>query len=331
MTTTLGYDSEMAIVRETTAGTVPAVSGAQREYFTDDPGINPVQTVVKLPTVGARYERKPIFSDYHVEGSIPIIVTPEGALGTLLTSALGADTSALVSGTAYSHTFAPSDTPSTLSIWMKYGTTFQREVNYVVVNSLTLTQAPDDALRASADFLAQKDIVNAEDITDAAAYDTLDPFMNMDLTVTGPANATQAHNSSITFNNNYDVADGKVHGSRFFTAMVPGKRAVTGSFDMWFDSPNDYKSFWGATDATEPDVNGDFSTIPLVFTWNNNSNFSTTYDHSIIINVPDAVYESTSITVGNRVKQTITWSASYGTAEGYEVNVVIQNTKSTDY
>lgn len=331
MTGTTGYSTEMAIVKEGTPGTVPAVSGAQREYFTEDPGINPVQSVVKLPTVSARYERKPVLSNYHVEGSIPIIATAEGALGILLTSALGEDTSALVNGTAYSHTFAPADAPSTLAIWMKYGTIFQRTVNYCVVNTLEFTQSPDDALRVTASFIGQKDIINADDMSTAAAYDTLDPFMNSDLTVTGPANATQVHNSTITLNNNYDVADGRVHGSRFFGEMIPGKREITGSFDMWFDSPNDYKSFWGATDATEPDENGDFSTIELAFNWNMNNNFSTTYDHELTINIPDAVYETTNITIGNRVKQTVTWSASYGTAEGYEMNIVLQNTKDTDY
>ena len=331
MAATASYSAEMAIVKEATKGTVPAVSGAQREYFTDDPSINPVQTVMRLPNITNRHVATHVLSDYHMEGSIPIIVTPEGVLGTLLACAVGPDTDALVNGTAYSHTFEPADTLPTFSIWFKHGATLQRVINYGVVNTLEFTQDLDDALRVNASFVGQKDPINADDISTAGAYDTNEPFMNMDLTVTGPANATQVHKSTIMISNNYDVADGKVHGSRFYTTMIPGAREVTGSFDIWFDDDGDYQSFWGDSAAVTPDVDGDFSTIPLVFNWNTNDNFSTTYDRELTITIPEAVYESTTISLGNRVKQTINWSANYDTSDTYELQVVLQNAVSTEY
>ena len=331
MAAAASYSAEMAIVKEATKGTVPAISGAQREYFTDDPSINPVQTVMRLPNITNRHVATHLLSDYHIEGRIPIIVTPEGVLGTLLACAVGSDTDALVSGTAYSHTFEPTDTLPTFSIWFKHGATMQRVINYGVINTLEFTQDLDDALRIDAAFIGQKDPINADDISTAVAYDTNDPFMNMDLTVTGPANATEVHRSNILINNNYDIGDGKVHGSRFYSTMVPGKREVTGSFDIWFDDDGDYQSFWGATDAVTPDVDGDYLKIPLVFNWNTNDNFSSTEDRELTITIPEAVYEATTITLGNRIKQTISWSANYDTSDTYELQVVLQNAKSDAY
>lgn len=330
MTATLGYDTELCIVKETTPGTTPAITGAQREYFTDDPNINPVQTTLKLPTIGARHERKPVVADYHIEASLPIIVTPEGSLGTILTSALGDDTPALVGTTAYTHTFAPSDSPSTLSIWFKYGTTFQRVINYCVVNTLEFSQDLDDALRVSASIIAMKDATNADDMSTAEAYDTLNPFMNANLTVTGPSNAAECHKSTISINNGYNVNDGKVHGSRFFNQLIPGKRSVTGSFDVWFDDDGDYQSFWGSSSAAEPST-GTHDTVELNFKWDMADDFDATYDHTLEIKIPEATYESTSITVGNRVKQTVNWMANYDTADAYEIQIILQNAVSSEY
>jgi len=226
---------------------------------------------------------------------------------------------------AYKHSYTPDDDLKTYSIWFTRGGNQQVVIPYGVVNTLELTQSPDDVLRASVGILGQKESINADDFTTADAYDTAAPFHNMDLTVTGPVNTAQVYSSSILINNNFDVTRGKVHGSRFFNAMVPGKREVTGSLELWFDDDGDYQSFWGSTSETTPDVNGDFDTIPLNFKWDTNTIIADTYEYTLEIDIPEAVFETTTVTIEDRIRQVINWSAQYDTGDSYEIEAYLTN------
>ena len=331
---TAGHLAEMAVMKEATAGTTPAISATTtfRDYFTDDPGINAVQNVIKLGNIQKRHNVGHVLSAYHMEGSIPQIVTPQGDLGLFLVCALGTDTSAQLGGTtAYSHTYANNDDLKTFSLWYKRGGNQQIAIPYGVVNTLELTQSVDDVLRMSVGFIGQKETINADAFGSMEDYDIVEPFHNMDLTVTGPTNATQVHNTTISINNNFDITNGRVHGSRFYNSMIPGKRDITGSFDVWFDDDGDYQSFWGSTTDTTPDINGVFDTIPLLFTWDTNVEADTGYNYTLVVDIPEAVYETTTVTIGDRIKQTVNWSAQYDTGDSYEVNVVLTNNYAVDY
>ena len=322
----VGFLAEMVIAEEVTKGTSPAITTGLKDYFTGDPAINAVQSVLRLGNAQHRHTVSHVMGAYHMEGSIPQIVTPNGHIGYWLGLALGDPTSAQQGGTtAYSHTYEGDDDLKTCSLWFKRGGNQQVVIPYGVVNTLELKQSVDDVLRATIGFIGQNESINADDFSTADAYDTIEPFHNMDLTVTGPVNAAQVHNSTITIDNGYDVANGRVHGSRFFAAMVPGKRTVTGSFDLWFDDDGDYQSFWGSTSDTTPNVDGIFSTIPLEFVWDTNTEAGTAYDYSLTITIPEAVFETTAVTIGDRIKQTVNFSAQYDTGDSYEVQVVLIN------
>ena len=327
MTTALsaGHIAEMVIAEEVTPGTSPSISTGLRDYFTGDPGINPVQNVIKVGNVQKRHLVSHVLSDFHMEGTIPQIVTPNGHIGYWLGLAFGDPTSANLAGSAYSHTYNPDDALKTFSMWYKRGGNQQVVIPYCVVNTLELIQSVDDVLRANIGFIGQKETIDASDITSADAYDTIQPFHNINLAVTGPVNAAQVHNSKITVDNGYDIANGKVHGSRLFNALVPGKRAVSGSFDIWFDDDGDYQNFWGSTSDTTPNVEGAFSTVSLVFAWTMDVVAGTGHDYSLTLTIPEAMYESTTVIIGDRIKQTVNWSAQYDDGTGYEVLPVLVN------
>lgn len=332
MTTALstGILSEMVIAEEVTKGTPPAIGTGLRDYFTDDPGINAVENVIKLGNVQKRHVVTHVLSSYHMEGSIPQICTPGGHIGYWLGLAIGYNevTGSVQQGAtaAYKHTYTPTDDLDTFTLWLKRGGNQQVVIPYGVVNTLTLTQSVDDVLRADIGFVGQKETINTDDFTEADAYDTVRPFANHDLTVTGPTNATKVHNSVINFNNNYKVEDGKVHGSRFFADMVPGKREVTGSFDLWFDDDGDLQSFWGSTSDTTPDVAGVISPVSLVFTWDTTIEADTGYNYKLVVTVPEAIYTATTVELSDgRIKQTVEWSAQYDTGDSYEVQVELTN------
>ena len=321
-----GFLAEMVIAEEVTKGTPPAIITGLRDYFTDDPAINPVQNTIRLGNVQKRHVVSHVLSDYHMEGSIPQIVTPGGQIGYWLGLAIGDPSSAAQGGTAaYKHTYTPDDDLKTFSIWFKRGGNQQVVIPYGVVNTLELVQDVDDVLRSTIGFIGQKETIDASDIDTADAYDTAEPFHNMDLAVTGPVNAAQVHKSSILIDNKYDVAKGKVHGSRFYNTLVPGKREVTGTFELWFDDDGDYQSFWGSTSETTPDVDGIFATIPLNFKWDTNVEAATAYDYELEINIPEAVFEATTVTIGDRIKQIINWSADYDTGDSYEIEAYLTN------
>lgn len=321
-----GFTAEMALAEEVTAGTSPAISTALRDYFTGDPGINPVQDSIDPANVYGRHVVDIFLSDYHMEGNIPQIVTPNGHLGYWLGGAIGAESSAQQGGTAaYLHTYTPADAPKTYSMWYKRGGNQQVVIPYVVPNTLQLVQNLNDVLRMNVGMIGQKETINADSFASADAYDTIDAFRNADLTVTGPTNAAQTHYTEINFNNNYTVEQGKVHGSRHYSALVPGKRNVDGVIRMWFDDDGDYQSFWGSTSETTPDADGVYSTIPLVFTWDRGVLADTGYNYKLIITVPEAVFRQTSVNVDGRIAQTINWTARYDTGDSYEVKAELTN------
>ena len=321
-----GFLAEMVIAEEVTKGTTPAIITGLRDYFTDDPGINAVQNVIRLGNAQHRHTVAHVMSAYHMEGSIPQIVTPNGHIGYWLGLALGDPTTTGPTGTtAYTHTYEPDDDLKTFSLWYKRGGNQQIVMPYGVVNTLELKQSVDDVLRATIGIIGQKESINTDDFTTADAYDTIQPFHNMDLAVTGPVNAAQVHDSTITIDNGFDVTNGRVHGSRFFSAMVPGKRTVSGTFDLWFDDDGDYQSFWGSTSDTTPDVDGIFSTVSLVFAWTMGVEAGTAVDYSLSLTVPEAVFETTTVSIGDRIKQTVNWSAQYDTGDSYEIQAVLVN------
>lgn len=328
MTTPLsaGHLAEMVIAEEADKGTPPAITTGLRDYFSGDPGINPVQKVIRLGNVQKRHVVSHVLSDYHMVGSIPQIVTPGGQIGYWLGMAIGDPSSLIQGGTAaYKHTYTPDDDLKTFAMWYKRGGNQQVIIPYGVVNTLELVQNPDDVLRATVGIFGQNETINTDDIDTADAYDTAAPFHNMDLAVTGPVNAAQVHKSTILVDNKYDLTKGKVHGSRFYNALVPGKREVTGVFELWFDDDGDYQSFWGSTSETTPDVDGIFSTIPLNFKWDTNEEADTGYDYELEINIPEATFEATTVSIEERIRQVINWSAQYDTADAYEIEAYLTN------
>lgn len=321
-----GFLAEMVIAEEAVKGTTPAITTGLRDYFTGDPGINPVQNVIRLGNVQKRHNVSHVLSDYHMTGAVPQIVTPGGHIGYWLGGAIGDPLSAQEGGTAaYKHTYTPDDDLKTYSMWFMRGGNQQVVIPYGLVNTLELTQGVDDVLRANVGVFGRTETINADDFTTADAYDTAAPFHNMDLAVTGPTNAAQVHATTITINNNFDVSRGKVHGSRFYEAAVPGKREVTGVIEFWFDDDGDYQSFWGSTSDTTPDVDGIFDTIPLNFKWDTNEEADTGYDYTLEIDIPEAVFETTTVTIEDRIRQVINFSAQYDTGDAYEVEAYLTN------
>ncbi len=322
-----GFLAKMVIAEEVTKGTSPAISTGLRDYFTDDPGINPEPNIIDLGNAQHRHIVDHVMSDYHMVGSVPQIVTPGGHIGYWLGMAIGNPTSAQQGGTsAYKHTYSPANDLKTFSMWYQRGGNQQIVMPYGLVNTLTLDQGVDDVLRSSIDIYGRTETINSDDFSTAGAYDIIEPFHNMDLTVTGPTNASQAHKSTLVLSNNYNLALGKVHGSRFYEAAVPGKRSITGTIELWFDDDGDVQRFWGSTSDTTPNVDGIFSTVPLNFKWDTNVEADTGYNYALEIDIPGAMYKTSTVTIGDRIKQSIGFSAQYDTVDAYEVEAYLTNT-----
>ena len=328
MTTALsaGHLAEFVIAEEVDKGTPPAIATGLRDYFVGDPGINPVQNVIRNEAMQFRHRVNHVMSSYHMVGSPTQVVTPNGHIGYFLGMAIGDPSSAQQGGTAaYKHTYTPDDDLKTFSMWYKRGGNQQVVIPYGIVNTLLIEQNLDDVLRMTTGLFGQKETINADDIATADAYDTAGAFHNMDLAVTGPVNAAEVHKSSILIDNKYDIAKGKVHGNRFYKTAVPGKREVTGAIELWFDDDGDYQSFWGSTSETTPDVDGEFNTIPLNFKWDTNVEIDTGYDYTLELDLPEVVFEATTINIEDRIRQVINWSAQYDTGDAYEIEAYLTN------
>ena len=327
MTTALsaGHLAEMVIAEEAEAGTPPAIATGLRDYFMGDPGVNPVQTVIDLGNAQHRHRVGHALSDYHMVGSPTQIVTPNGHIGYWLGMAIGAEASENLGGTAYKHTYTAADDLKTFSMWYKRGGNQQVVIPYGLVNTLLLEQAPNDVLRSTVGLFGRTETINADDIDTADAYDTIGAFHNMDLAVTGPTNAAKVYKSSILVDNKYDIEKGKVHGSRFYEDAVPGKREITGTMEMWFNDDGDYQSFWGTSTDTTPDVDGVYASIPLNFKWDTNQVIAETYEYTLEIDIPEVLYRTSTVTIEDRIRQVINWSAQYDVGDTYDIKAYLTN------
>ena len=322
-----GHLAEMVIAEEVDKGTPPAIATGLRDYFIGDPGINPVQNVIDLGNIQHRHRVGHVLSDYHMVGSPTQIVTPNGHIGYWLGMAIGAESSAQQGGSAaYLHTYTPADDLKTFAMWYKRGGNQQVVIPYGLVNTLLLEQGPDDVLRSTVGLFGRTETIDASDVSTADAYDTVGPFHNMDLAITGPTNAAKAYKSSILIDNKFDIEKGKVHGSRFYEDAIPGKREITGTIEMWFNDDGDYQSFWGSTSDTTPDVDGEFDTIPLNFKWDTNVVIADTYEYTLEIDIPEVLYRTNTVTIEDRIRQVINFSGQYDVGDSYEIQAYLTNT-----
>lgn len=327
MTTELsaGHISELVIAEEVTKGIPPAIATGLRDYHLDGLDINPIQKVIPLGNVQQRHRFGYVLGKYHMKGVVPQNVTPNGHIGYWLGGAIGGPSSAQQGGTvAYKHTYTPADDLPTHSAWLKRGGNQQVLIPYVVVDKLLLEQNID-VLKSTTTIIGQKDPLNSDDFTTADAYDTINPFQNIDLAVTGPVGAADVFNSKILIDNKYNVDKGYVHGSRFYNALVPGKREITGQFEIWFDDDGDYQSFWGSSAATTPTDTGEYSTVPLNLKWDSNIEAASGYNYCLEIDLPEAVYVATEVKIEDRIRQIIDWSAQYDTSDTYEIEAYLTN------
>lgn len=330
MTTALsaGHTSMMVIAEEADKGTSPAIATGLRDNFTADPGITAVQKTIRLgENMQDRYNKGHVMTSYHMAGSVPQMVTPNGHIGYWLGMAIGDPSSAQQGGTAaYKHTYTPDDDLKTFSMWYARGGNQQVVIPYGAVDTLLIEQSPSDVLRSTVGIIGQKETINADDMTTADAYDTARKFHDAHLTVTGPVGATEVFSSSILVNNKYNVDKGRAHGSRFYNALIPGKREVTGTMELWFDDDGDYQNFWGSTSETTPDVAGDFTPIPLNFSWDSGELADTGFNYILALDVPEVAFEATNVIMEERIRQTIDWSAQYDTGDSYDIQAELTNT-----
>ncbi len=323
----VGSLSEMAIAQESIAGTAETTPIIY-DYFTGDPSINPMQDVLFLGNVQNRDTSKHALGGYHMEGSVPQMVEPEGMVGWWLKFALGSVTAAQQGGTAaYKHTYKPAKTLYPFTLWFNRGGTQNIKIPYSMLNTITFTQAINDALRMSVGFVGQKDQIATD--FGSASYSTLGPITNSMLTVSiagaTTGQAAQVHNTTINFGNGIDVNDGMVHGARFFGSLVPGPREVTGSLDIWFDDDIEYERFWGAAALTEPGT--DTATVALSFEWDTGVLADTGYNYILKIYIPAAIYTASNVNVGaNRIVQTIEFTGEYDSTSDSVMYAELTNT-----
>lgn len=327
---TASYISRIAVEEEATKGTAGTTPDLYL-YCSDDPGLNPVQTIIKSEVVQDRDLKCLTPGSYHIEGSIPLYVTAEN-IGWFLKWALGSVSSAQQGGTAaYQHDFTPADDLKAFTTWLKRGDNQTIKTTYCVINELEFTQAVGEALRATVNIIGKSDIIAADYGTES--FDTLCSFADQHFTASiggsTSGQAAQVHDMSLKIANGFDVDSGRVLGSRFFTDLVTGKRVVNGSFNMFFSDDLEMQMFWGNSTATSP---ADALTgQALIFTYDLGIEADTGYNYELEFTIPDAYYETTTVNVGGkRVSQNVTFLGIYDTVATNAISIKLVN-KTTDY
>jgi hypothetical protein len=320
--------SGFAVAEESVAGTAETVPVVY-DYLTDDPSIQANQNTMIHRSILSRTAHNASVASYSMSGTISTIAEPDGILGWLLKWAMGDVTSTQVGATtAYSHEFETTDSLDTFTTWFNRGTAQKIKMPYCMLDGIEFAQAVDDVLKVSCPFVGKTEEETADYGT--PSYSLVTPFANANLLVyVDDVEVTEAHNSSISLSNNIDIGLGRVHGSRFYTALVPGDRTVTGSVDLYFNDSSMYRQFWGDTSATSPTEFVD--PVNLKFNWDLGIEAGTAVDYELEIEIPKAVITNSTVSIsGTRVVQTIDFEALWDETDETDIIATLVN-KVTSY
>ena len=219
----------------------------------------------ELRSQGSRSLTFSVGKPYHTTSNFPSWIFPEqNGFGPILYGAMGTESSAKHSGTAYMHAFSCSDTqiPS-FTVWMKTRV-YEYKSSNMQVSKLTIKNSKAEVADFSADLVGSQlttctDFGTASYVTGSTkAFRSGGAKVLWDDTIT-----TNFDDVSITIDNAVDPAEAKSLGVDYAEHLLAGSRSITGEATLFVDSTTQLEDYWGA--ATGPALTQ--PTIPLQFVW----------------------------------------------------------------
>jgi hypothetical protein len=236
---------------------------------------------------------------------------------------------------AYSHEFPDTDTTPTptlpsFSCVVGQGPDVEQEKRYTMMGmnrgSIVADANSAEGVRLTVEFTG-----NMEDIDPTLADPTFDDIPIFEFvhgSVTLDAGSLPCHSITIEINNNIDE-DNMVLGSRGLYAIYRQRREITITYDIPFESDDQYNRVFGSSVATSPQDS--LATVELDITLDTAEIVEGTYTMELLINIPRVVLDSirTDVADRNRIIASVEGYALFDTTDKTAIKFTLVNDKTS--
>lgn len=319
------------IGKETTYGTQATSLNKCYPFFSEN--ITSENVVENVNLIAKNFEYSKYYTgDFNVRGDVRFPVYYNLG-GHLLYALFGSVTSELKGTTAYKHTFALSDTLPSYSFYIDRGiAATDAFINLGgIMNTMNVVisrrQTPI-VFETSWIFKNEKNFSGVEP-TYTVPTEKIFIRTNSMFKINNTQN-DMCKEITININKNIDIEEAKVLTSgRFVAEPVNGVPEVTGSVTFRFLNLNEWKLFWGAFDATEPQ--DEISGVALETSITGDL-IETTYYNALKFIIPNAVLTRRgggTLTERGRGEVTYDWVAHYDTTLTHKISCELTNTQTS--
>lgn len=264
--------------------------------------------------IGTRERRKKNLGPWRAKGNIrDFPLEPENA-GDLITGALGIDNVGDLGGGFYGHTILPSDTIPSYSLRIGLDNISERRFSGCLISNITMkfVQGADAVIGISIFQGATIEVLGA---ASSATLSPLDAFTyhQAKIELEGSTISTDVYDAEVSIDNS--IIDRGALGTRFVTTKRIGSRTVRGKLSLFFKDTTEYQRF----------LNGTEFDLKISVT---NGNYS------LSIHLPRCIYRSSKtnlVAMNEPIVVDGEFEAFYDSSSGYEVRVILKNTKSSAY
>tara|TARA_Y100000310_G_scaffold344169_1_gene455493 strand:- start:678 stop:1610 length:933 start_codon:yes stop_codon:yes gene_type:complete len=275
-------------------------------------GLAPDDSSIYPDNVGQRDPYFALQGPFKYAGDISCWAQPTTVM-QLLAYGLGTVSSSAADGNGvYTHTISPNDIIPSFTGVVGLNTVKEREFKGGAVNSVTLDYRAGEAIAVSFNVVGASE--SLQDI-DTPTFPDERPFGFADATPTSPPGIdTIVEALSLTIANNI-ADDAHSIGSRFMPALIVGRRQITGSMDLRFETTTEYQRFLNGT-TTSLGVNSTYGSAATL--------------RQLELNLKKVKYDTTKANIDRleRIIQGIDFTAQYDTTSGKVMDIVVKNTEA---
>ncbi len=319
MTRYFGYGKESTYNPSGGAGITRWVDIASESLTPDASSIYPDNVSQRDPTFAIK-------GPFKYAGDISCWAQPTTSVG-LMTYALGTVSTDAQANSVYKHWIEPSNTIPTFTFAVGVDEVTERTVSGAAVNGFTIDYKAGEAIGLTYNIVGANETLTALDNANVS-FPTENPFGFADVTMNNPTGSdTILEALSITYTNN--IADDAFSlGSRYLPAVVVGRRQITGSMDLRFETTQEYQKFLTG-DMVPSGASQQAIQILANYGTRGQSDF-----REFKVTLPKINYDTTKANIDRmeRVVQGVDFTAIYDTSSGYGGNrsilIEVQNSEN---
>jgi hypothetical protein len=203
-----------------------------------------------------------------------------------------------------------------------------KKYDSLMVDTVRLAHDPEGRLEMTCGLRGRS--VDVGGVPGTPSFSVLSPFVfhMAQIKIAGVSNDNV---EALNININNNLQPRPQVGSRFVAEYKPGPRVVDGSFDISFESADEFKRFLGGAAATTPQDS--LSTVSLEIVYTSYELIEATYYYKLGVSLPQVVYTTHNANIDRRerVVEGVGFRAIYDPTSGSPIVVTLVNKDASAY